>query len=106
MINYFLILFTTLERKDKTKNIQKIKLIISDDICATTWDKNHDGFTDAGKDACQGDSGGALICNRDGFATVVGVVSRGNGCAYKGEPGLYTSTFVTKDWIVETVKTK
>jgi len=77
-----------------------------DDICATTWDKNHDGFTDSGKDACQGDSGGALICNRDGFATVVGVVSRGNGCAYKGEPGLYTSTFVTKDWIVETVKTK
>jgi len=77
-----------------------------DDICATTWDKDADGFTDAGKDACQGDSGGALICNRDGFATVVGVVSRGNGCAYKGEPGLYTSTFVTKDWIVETVNTQ
>jgi secreted trypsin-like serine protease len=96
------LLFTTLE---KNENIQRIN-IISDDICATTWDKDADGFTDAGKDACQGDSGGALICNRDGFATVVGVVSRGNGCAYKGEPGLYTSTFVTKDWIVETVNTQ
>lgn len=84
----------------KYSNVGKLN---SDDICAGLPDFDGDGLTDAGKDACQGDSGGPLICVEDGRATVVAVVSRGAGCGQKGQPGLYSSTWSSKDWIVKTV---
>jgi trypsin len=47
-----------------------------------------------GKDACQGDSGGPLFTVRaaNGKTSMVqvGVVSRGKGCAEKGNPGVYS----------------
>lgn len=38
------------------------------------------------QDACQGDSGGPLVLGN----YVIGIVSWGNGCAYKGYPTVYT----------------
>ncbi|CAG2106854.1 unnamed protein product, partial [Medioppia subpectinata] len=53
-----------------------------------------------GKDSCQGDSGGPLIQrDRTGRATVVGIVSTGNGCGRPGYPGLYTKVPAFIDWI-------
>ncbi len=49
-----------------------------------------------GSDACQGDSGGPLwVWQRQGHgkqprAVQIGVVSRGEGCAYRNRPGIFT----------------
>ena len=75
----------------------------ADDICAYTPDIDGNGKVDGGAAACNGDSGGPLICPTDGKATLVGLVSRGIGCAWAGFPNLYTSTFTTASWIQETV---
>ena len=75
----------------------------ADDICASKPDIDGDGKTDPGSDACQGDSGGPLVCPVDGKATLMGVVSRGQGCAWEGWPGLYTSAFTTDSWVRQTV---
>jgi len=43
-----------------------------------------------GKDACQGDSGGPLLDKTLSPETVVGIVSRGIGCARPDAPGVYS----------------
>ena len=49
-----------------------------------------------GSDACVGDSGGPLVTwvrNKGGAgykAVLIGIVSRGKGCAYYDMPGVYT----------------
>lgn len=42
---------------------------------------------EAGKDSCQGDSGGALTIDNQ----QVGIVSFGLGCALEGYPGVYSN---------------
>ena len=74
-----------------------------DDICAGVPDNDGDGQTDGGKDSCQGDSGGPLICPIGGKATLVGVVSRGYGCAWRNTAGLYSSTYFARQWIKDTI---
>jgi len=76
---------------------------LPDDICAGIPDENNDGSSDGGKDSCQGDSGGPLICPINGKATLVGVVSRGSGCADAGTSGLYSATYWADSWIKTTV---
>ncbi|XP_028614503.1 serine protease 52-like [Grammomys surdaster] len=61
------------------------------------------GTQDAGKDACQGDSGGALVCNKKrNIATwyQVGIVSWGIGCGKKNLPGVYTKVSHYLNWII------
>lgn len=48
-----------------------------------------------GRDACQGDSGGALICQN----RVAGVVSFGSGCAHPNHPGVYMDITHYEKWI-------
>nr|XP_016851088.1 PREDICTED: ovochymase-2 isoform X1 [Anolis carolinensis]XP_016851089.1 PREDICTED: ovochymase-2 isoform X1 [Anolis carolinensis] len=70
------------------------------------------GFPDGGKDACQGDSGGSLVCRRDhGSWTLVGVTSWGTGCARswiynlkekyerRGTPGIFTNLTKVLPWM-------
>jgi secreted trypsin-like serine protease len=76
--------------------------LMPDDICAGAPDNDGNNLTDGGIDSCQGDSGGPLICDVNGAATLVGVVSRGVGCADEGFPGLYTAVH-TDDWIATTI---
>ncbi|MEV6238386.1 serine protease [Lentzea sp. NPDC051838] len=53
-----------------------------------------------GKDSCQGDSGGPIFRTVPGTQThiQIGVVSRGEGCAAQGGPGIYTYTGSQQLW--------
>ncbi|KAJ8958159.1 hypothetical protein NQ318_006098 [Aromia moschata] len=63
----------------------------------------HPGFICAGgeegKDACKGDGGGPMVCERGGTWQVVGVVSWGIGCGQNGVPGVYVKVAHYLDWI-------
>ncbi|XP_012268512.2 trypsin-like isoform X1 [Athalia rosae] len=59
------------------------------------------GYLEGGYDACQGDSGGGMICDD----VLAGVVSWGNECALANYPGVYTNVYVYKDWVLETIAT-
>ncbi|EDS29227.1 transmembrane protease [Culex quinquefasciatus] len=54
---------------------------------------------EAGKDTCQGDSGGSLVAAVDGYSYAYGVVSYGKGCGRGGVPGVYTRVTSFLDWI-------
>merc|ERR1712025_628672 len=88
----------------KEGETKKDHFINSNDICAGIPDgDDEDNLSDGGKDSCQGDSGGPLICPINGKATLVGVVSRGSGCADAGTSGLYSATYWADSWIKTTV---
>jgi len=46
-----------------------------------------------------GDSGGPLMCDIDGFPTVVGITSWGIGCGRRGQPGIFSSVYDAMSWI-------
>ncbi|XP_046740606.1 trypsin-like [Diprion similis] len=54
------------------------------------------GYIEGLRDACQGDSGGGLICG----GVLTGVVSSGNGCAWPGFPGIYTDVKHYREWVL------
>jgi len=62
-----------------------------------------------GSDACQGDSGGPLVkwqkIKKNGRMTqkayLIGIVSRGEGCAYADIPGIFTRVTYWMDWIAK-----
>ncbi|XP_026737242.1 serine protease nudel isoform X2 [Trichoplusia ni] len=60
------------------------------------------GLNEGGKDACQGDSGGPLLCRNPLNSQqwyMAGIVSHGDGCGRKGEPGVYTRVSLFVKWI-------
>jgi len=56
-----------------------------------------------GKDSCRGDSGGPLFTWKGDKAMMIGVVSRGNGCANKDQAGVYTQLTSFLDWIEKNI---
>ncbi|KAB0796104.1 hypothetical protein PPYR_10165 [Photinus pyralis] len=70
--------------------------------------KLHPGFICAGgeegKDACKGDGGGPMVCERGGTWRIVGVVSWGIGCGQPGVPGVYVNVAHYLDWIRQTTQ--
>ncbi|XP_044114686.1 ovochymase-2 isoform X3 [Neovison vison] len=74
------------------------------------------GFPDGGGDACQGDSGGSLMCrNKEGTWTLAGVTSWGLGCGRgwrnnmrkdeQGSPGIFTDLRKVLPWIHKHIRT-
>jgi len=56
-----------------------------------------------GKDACDGDGGGPLVCEKDDRWYQVGIVSFGIGCGRRNVPGVYTNVEAYGPWIEETI---
>ncbi|CAG0917115.1 unnamed protein product [Notodromas monacha] len=52
-----------------------------------------------GQDACQGDGGGPLVCQEDGFYELAGLVSWGFGCGREDVPGVYVKVSSFIGWI-------
>ncbi|XP_058519419.1 ovochymase-2 isoform X2 [Ochotona princeps] len=74
------------------------------------------GFPEGGRDACQGDSGGSLMCQSNrGIWTMAGVTSWGLGCGRgwrnnalenkQGSPGIFTDLSKVLPWIYEHIRT-
>ncbi|CAG0912174.1 unnamed protein product, partial [Cyprideis torosa] len=52
-----------------------------------------------GIDACTGDGGGPLVCERDGLSVLVGITAWGIGCGTKDVPGVYANVASALPWI-------
>ena len=61
------------------------------------------GFSQGGKGACHGDSGGALTCEREGRHYAEGIVYGGFECARPNAYELFTDVAKMKAWIVKTI---
>lgn len=56
-----------------------------------------------GRDACDGDGGGPLVCEKEGQWYQVGIVSFGIGCGRPNVPGVYTMVEAYEEWIERAV---
>ena len=101
---------------DYTKNtfpevLQRLDVpVIDDDLCYNWLKITKEitfcaGFEEGGKDACQGDSGGALVWKSPETEIwgQLGIVSYGIGCGQPDYPGIYTKVSAYISWIERTL---
>ena len=90
---------------DHTHSGDDLIVTIDQEFCGGIPDEDGNGLIDGGKAACQGDSGGPLTCVFDDQPVLTGIVSRTEGCAEEGHPGVYVNVAHYVEWIEETMQT-
>eukprot|EP00727_Mastigamoeba_balamuthi_P003081 m51a1_g12770 putative peptidase c14 (522) ;mRNA; f:969-3355 len=100
---------------DEPVALHEVKLpVVSRADCTKFYEHNAEGgiwesticaaYSEGGRDSCNGDSGGPLVhVEADGTVTEVGLTSWGNGCAWAGQPGVYTRISSFRSWIDSTI---
>ena len=61
------------------------------------------GYESGGRDACQYDSGGPLVCERNRQWYLVGQVSWGDKCALPHKYGVYSNMKLLAPWVMKTI---
>ncbi|CAB4059579.1 unnamed protein product [Lepeophtheirus salmonis] len=61
-------------------------------------------FYFGGSDSCTGDSGGPLYTWKKRYAVLIGIVSRGYGCALYNQAGVYARISAKLSWIKDIIK--
>nr|WBW70050.1 venom protein [Lampona murina] len=91
---------------ESVNNLQEVHVpIVSNAKCAAKFyrgfilDTNVCAGGELGRDACVGDSGGALFSKQDGRWHAVGIVSFGSTCGQEHYPGVYTRVSKYLQWI-------
>ncbi|KAI3360300.1 hypothetical protein L3Q82_014622 [Scortum barcoo] len=78
------------------ETLQQLKIpIVPQSACKATYPHLPSNILcagDGGKDACEGDYGGPLVCRKGSGFVQVGIMSYGSpaGCGLPGHPGVYT----------------
>ena len=94
--------------KESSKKLQQVMVDIMDrEKCRSMYSTTEiteqmicAGTEEGGKDACQGDSGGALfVRGEDGRWVMPGIVSWGRGCGDPEHPGVYTNVASFREWV-------
>nr|AOW41606.1 trypsin [Euphausia superba] len=62
------------------------------------------GFKKGRIDSCAGDSGGPLLCQRQGRWFIYGITSFGEGCGKRGKFGIYSRVSNYYKWIQDVIK--
>ncbi|XP_031749380.1 serine protease 33 [Xenopus tropicalis] len=94
----------------RPNTLQEVELqLFSDQQCKNAYfseiqpDMICAGDSSGGKDSCQGDGGGPLVCSAGGQWYLVGVIIFGTGCGRKDYPGVYTSVAPHTEWIEKSI---
>ena len=100
-------------KKPYSDKLQALNLpILANSLCTEEYSKHKywiefqpdtmicAGYPEGGKDTCEGDGGGPLVCNGE----LQGIVSWGGiTCGAVGEPGVYTRVCKFNDWLEQTM---
>ncbi|CAL4090547.1 unnamed protein product, partial [Meganyctiphanes norvegica] len=62
------------------------------------------GYRKGRIDSCAGDSGGPLLCQRQGRWFIYGITSFGEGCGKRGKFGIYSRVSNYHEWIQDVIK--
>ncbi|XP_018401853.1 PREDICTED: uncharacterized protein LOC108779021 [Cyphomyrmex costatus] len=105
------------DRSKYSNVLKEVNLpVVSNHVCEQQMKQTRLGFSftlhpgficaggEEGKDACKGDGGGPMVCERQGHWQLAGVVSWGIGCGQANVPGVYTRVSHYLDWIHQIVR--
>ncbi|XP_038225529.1 ovochymase-1 isoform X1 [Dermochelys coriacea] len=77
--------------------------LLSNEACVSYWGQDIKNTNicggAAGATACSGDSGGPLICMKNGYYKLIGIVSWGSDDCHPESPTVYTRISTYRDWI-------
>ncbi|XP_068569885.1 transmembrane protease serine 9-like [Cebidichthys violaceus] len=98
---------TQADSSSRADILQEVKVpIVGNNECKCSYPSITDnmicaGFSEGGRDACQGDSGAPLVTKKGFMWIQSGIVSFGNGCAKPMTPGGHTRVSQYQEWITK-----